>query len=311
MNIIKFKDIVAENPLWKDATFYNEKLRGKYAYYIHWTYVVALDDVTIEDVVGYEVDINSLLISSVRFINLHEGETGHWLYPDYIDLEETDRINSVDNLLSYNNYVPDDDITLEELKKFRTWLATSLLDLKEWDDNTTHLLNYYKGGMTDDTIKWLTEFGVIKGVSINTISSTPCGCGSSSNLSSLYNENLVAGCDPISIYRSSIKLAMVELFSNISTWSDLAPAFLQSIENYLKGIIKSNLPLVSSTNVLDIYSCKCLGDINYGQKQAQAILEDTIEAFSLIRNDDVKSNKNKIVTALNAWSSNLYEIMEW
>ena len=317
MNIIKFNDIIADQSLI-DADFFNENLRGKYAYWVHCKYVITLDSMDVNEVVELEKSsdediIDELLSESIKYVDLYEGG-GHWIYTEgYIDWTKTNKINSVDKYITYNSYVPDDDITLEELKKFRTWLATNLLLFDDWDDNEIHMLEYYKNGMTDDTIKWLTEFGNTEYniINTNTVSQSSCGCNSGSNLSSLYNETLF-NCDPLSVYKSNIKLAMVKLFSDIDTWvGDDKVTFLEEIVKYLKGIIKANLPLVYTTSTLDIYSCKCLSDANYPQKQAQLILEDLINAFEWIINDDIKGHKNNIINSLMSWSSNLYEIMEW
>ena len=50
-----------------------------------------------------------------------------WLEDDeYIDWTGTQEANDVDKFLTYNTYIPDGDITMDDLRRFRTWVAESL-----------------------------------------------------------------------------------------------------------------------------------------------------------------------------------------
>ena len=306
MNVIKFKDIAVNSKDW-----YNATLRGKYAYWIHCRFAVSFDDLTDSRYVELEKMNNDdiadvFIIDEINYLDIEDRDV--WV-SGYIDLTSTNTTNSIEKYELANSFVPDDNITLDELKKFRTWLATNLLTLKEWDENDQHVLTYYKEGMTDDVVKWLSRLGSIQ-IGISNVSTNTCGCVGNSNLSSLYNDALIH-CDSLSIYRNNIKLLMVTLFSNVDTWKDLPVEFLDEIIKYLNGIIKANLPLVYSNSLLDIYSCKCLSDTNIAQTQAQLILTDLIKVFEWIKSDSITGHKNNISTTLTNWSTNLYELMEW
>ena len=184
MNIIKFKDTIV-----KDQDWYNDNLRGRYAYWVRCRYVVPLDSITQNMYVSFETTINNLLgyvyygltensgvysYVNISEVNLSENQknsailveevpvdptaespvlikldhhvikyadlwTGDYYWMNtYIDNTETDLVNSVDVFKSYNSYVPSVDIDPEELKRFRTWLAESLLDMNyvfyQWID---------------------------------------------------------------------------------------------------------------------------------------------------------------------------------
>jgi hypothetical protein len=311
MNLIKFRDIIADSSL-EDAEFFNERLRGKYAFWIRCQYIIALEDITVEEAVAFEVDIRDMVDSGVHYIDLHEGN-GHWIYTDgYIDDTGTDKVNSVDEYLKYNESVPR-DITLDDLKDFRTWLADNLLVFKsELTDNERHVLLYYKNGMTDDTIKWLTEFGgnVTSNYS-SPIHESPCGCGGATDVSSLYKNSLVV-CDPISIYKNSIHTMMVNMFSDIDFWTDINEILITNIIIRLRGIIDAGLPISTDTLIApDTFTCKCTSDPNIVYKSAVAILEELINSFNYILNEDTSGHKNTIQSSLNKWSDELYEAMEW
>ena len=359
MNIIKFKDTFITDTSKVDFEWYNETLRGKYAYWIRCRYVVPLEAISQNMYVSFETTINNLigetyyvltqanngyvyvvvsgndlsenqkenaevvtvvpssptsesaaLIKTVRnvthYIDLWDGD-GSWVN-SYIDVVETDRINDVSWLIKTNSYVPEGDITVEELKVFRTWLATNLLEISEWSDDDTHVLSYYAEGMSDEITKWLTIFGDSP-ISINKVGVSNCGCIGSGNLSSLYNES-ISMCDTLQIYRNNIKTSMVQLFSNVDMWSKLPGSFLNEIVRYLTGIITSNLPF-EELNVFDSYKCGCTSGTDSAQVQAHGMLHDLIASFEWIIKNEVTGHKIFIQNSLFKWADNLYEKMEW
>ena len=174
MNLIKFKDTVVSGEDW-----YNENLRGKYAYWVRCRYVVPLESISQSAYVSYEKTINDLLgysyyeltpvsgaiysyvnvpisdmternmegavlvdeipeeptVDSPEFIKTDHSTVRYadlmqdaWMN-NYVDQTETDIVNSVDKYKSYNNYTPTGDLTRDDLKRFRTWLAASLLNM--------------------------------------------------------------------------------------------------------------------------------------------------------------------------------------
>ena len=412
MNIIKFKDTVITDTNKRDFEWYNENLRGKYAFWVRCRYVVSLNDITQNMYVSFETTINNLLECDYYILSLVNDEYKYSLIPindvsenqtkravlvteipsnpssdspalikidhhkikyvdlwdgdyywmnSYIDYVETDNINNIDGLKQSNNYIPTGDLSLDEIKRFRTWLASSLLDLNysfyewdndnneykeiltptlsqrllaelveeipniqasqyikiknlnvvDWDDNQTHILNYYKNGMYDETLKWVSLYGGINTSVIDnsTVNINACGCGTNTNISSLYNSS-IGVCDVPFIYKKSIKQGMITLFSNINTWIQLPHYYLLTIKSYIDGIIQSNLKLVFDGSNNEYYDCKCLNKGN--QDNGISILRQLSSAFEYLSSSDTLStHKNFILTTLNKWASELYEIMEW
>jgi hypothetical protein len=409
MNIIKFKDIIVTDTSLPDVEWYNDNLRGKYAYWIRCHVVVPLESITPNMYVSFETTINNLFAynyyvltdkgygmysyellsladttanqrraavlvesvptsptaespvliktdgSTIKYVDLWEGDW-NWMN-GYVDQTETDTVNSVDALKQYNNYIPTKSPGIEELKRFRTWLATSLLDqnytfyiyntdhydqlpnptldqrlsaktvtelpsedegvvkienleVVNWTDDNTHVLEYYRGGMYDDTLKWVGEFGKTV-VNLTQPSQSSCGCGSNTNLSSLYGDG-VSVCDSVEIYKSGIKNGMIEFFSDVETWTELPKSYILNVKSYVDGIIQSNLGFSTYEISNGYYGCECVSS-NNSQTVAVAILEQLSKAFDIIAQGESEVNKHKnfIIVALQQWSSQLYELMEW
>lgn len=330
MNIIKLKDIIMPGSDQKSA-FFNKYLKGKYAYWVQMRYIVPIglervDDHMIgmehEGYVACEEDITKLL----------QREDGSWpkpygsenidLYSDpefmkFIDEIETDRINSTVEYRLKNKYSPDEDITIDELKQFRTWLAKELLLMDQnelgvqkyqhFTPSETHVLEYYAKNMYDNTIKILGEFGGQQ-VSFNEITQNKCGCNSS-NLSSLYINDINI-CDPISIYRKNIYNKMVEMFSNSIFWERWSKEFILEIKKYIDNIINMNFPLSNSHLGNSFVDCGCLST-NDSQDNFIGILKRLSTSLDYMYNDKTNGHKNYINTSLNDWSSQLYENMQW
>ena len=409
MNIIKFKDTVVTDLSLKDAYWYNENLRGKYAYWIRCHVVVPLEAITQNMYVSFETTINNLygydyyvltyndvsytytynlaspielspnqkhratLVtevpanpnehspqvvkidnSTVKYVDLWEGDYNWMNY--YVDQTMTDTVNSVDVLKQYNNYVPDSDVTVDELKRFRTWIATSLLDMDytfyvynegsyyaipnptlderleakevnelpsedegvvkiknlnivDWTENATHILTYYRDGMYDDILKWIEVFGSTYVSTGNSVIKNNCGCGSNTNISSLYQDGPTA-CDVPSIYRGSIKNGMVDLFSNLDTWSTLPSSYLATVKQYVDGVIQTGFGLTLD-NPSQYYGCECINKSE--QENGLAILRQLSVAFGYLAEggNAFSQHKNFIHSILNQWAKFLYELMEW
>lgn len=227
----------------------------------------------------------------IAYVDLWSGDY-NWMNA-FIDYTETDNVNSIDKYKLYNNCVPDEgELTADDLKKFRTWLATSLLgvnytyyelvddeyievhnpsldvlqeavevsevpeiedesplyikihnlNITDWTADDEHMLEYYAGGMYDDTLKWMGVFGGVNVTYNSNVATSSCACTGSGNISSLYNSS-VSTCDTVSIYRSGIKKEMVNLFSNTDTWSTLPSTYVLLVKQYIDGIIQSNFAL--------------------------------------------------------------------
>ena len=312
MNIIKFKDKIIDNPEViaesEKRDFFNNHLKGKYAYWIHMRYAVPFESLTDYDYVNIEEDINELFNSDIEYLDTYNYEL---VMKDYVDIEET---NSINNSLTYihkNKFTTDSDITLEELKVFRTWLAEELLvfyDGSIFNDKELQVLQYYAKLMYDDVVKNLSPdyFG---GPTVNIETEVVgCGCCGDSNLSTLYNTSINT-CDPLNIYRTNIYNEMVKMFSNIDFWNQFSKEFLTEFKIYIDNIIKTGLPLTKSTFTSTFIDCGCRPDSS--QMDNTNILYRLSTSLKYYLEDDVINHKNYIYDSLKDWSSLLYEQMYW
>jgi hypothetical protein len=304
MNIIKFKDLIKE-----DDTFFNENLKGKYAYWVRMQYALPLDAITVEEYTDME----------------RNGQSGEYIdtldnaYLPFIDQTETEKVNSISQYAHYNSYSTDSDITLDELKVFRRWLADTLLSFEEdydYTENVEHMLLYYSADMYDDTVKWLGQFGQVTysfsevyGV-VDPKKGVPVGCGCSGvgqNLSNLYGTSLQS-CDPLSVYRKNIWSLMVETFSDPNFWMQFNVLFLTEFKHYIDNILQAGLPLVSSEWTSVFADCSC------GQtpdSSNSAILSHLSQSLGYIIDSQQDGHMNFIAKSFNDWASVLYERMFW
>ena len=300
----------------KYSEFFNKHLKGKYAYWVQMRYIVSFDHMRHGDYVACEEDITKLLVDSNScypkpYIDVYDP-----IILKYIDTIETDRINSIRDLRMKNKYVTDEDITLDEIKLFRTWLATEILAMDQsdkgnqrkiyLDDIETHVLEYYANNMYDSTIKVLSEFGSTK-VSILESKLSDCGCVRGTDLSSIYDTSLNV-CDPISIYRKNIYNKMVQMFSSIDFWLQWSHEFIGEIKKYVDNIINVNLPLSPSKLEDEFIDCACQSNTN---DKYTDILKRLSLSLEYIKNNDIQGHKNYISDALKDWSTILYENMQW
>lgn len=333
MNIIKFNDIILSAEDMEQYEVFNQKFKGKYAYAVNWNYTVALEDITTAQYIELSKDPGLL------------PECDHILIVDIpekaIDLDNTAKANSITLFLAANKYTSDEDITIDELKKFRKWLATYLLafdrdeddklQYKLFDDKTTHMLLYYEKDMYDNVIKYLSEFSdqsftivstvsscgcnslgtvggtVVKSIPQSQIQMTKCGC----NTNAISGAQAIDGCDPIGIYRKNIYLKMVNTFSIIEFWTQFSDVFLNDFKRYVDGIIKLNLPLTTSAFVSAFVDCGCLSQADAEQAHNISILADLSKALQFMIDKDIDGHKNFIQNTLKEWSSMLYEQMRW
>lgn len=333
MNIIKFNDIILSAEDMEQYEIFNQKFKGKYAYAVNWSYAVSFDD-----------------ISTTQYIELSKDPG---LLPEYdhisivdipakaIDLDNTTKANSITLFSAANKYTSDEDITVDELKKFRKWLATYLLafdrdgegksQYKLYDDETTHMLLYYEEDMYDQVIKYLSKFSdqsftvvstvsvcgcnslgtaggtVVKTLPHTQIQMTKCGC----NTAAVSGAQTIEGCDPIGIYRKNIYLKMINTFSIIEFWRQFSDDFLNDFKRYVDRVIKLNLPLTTSTFVSTFAECGCLSQADAEQARNISILTDLSKALQFMINKDIDGHKNFIQNTLRQWSSMLYEQMRW
>lgn len=320
MNVIKLKDIIMPGDT-EEALYFNKHLKGKYAYWVQMRYIVSFDHMRHEGYVACEEDISKLLPDEVHGVfPMPYGAPSFDVYDEkiipYIDTVETDKINSVIPYRIKNKFTADSDITIDELKKFRTWLATELLKMDQnhiglqrkliLTEKETLILNYYASGMHDEIVKILNTVG---GKSINlTQTSSTCGCHYGTDISSLYNSSIEV-CDPIKVYRENIYNGMVELFSNTNFWTQWAKEFIIEFKKYIDNIIKCNFTLSRAEWYQIFADCGCKDSDD--QAEMLGILKRLSLSLEYISTGNIAGNKNYITDALTDWSSILYEKMEW
>lgn len=319
MNLIKLKDEImpAEMP---QAEYFNKYLKGKYAYWVQMRYIVSFDHMRHEGYVACEEDIKKLLQREDGTYPKPYGAPCLDVYDmsilPYVDSNETDRINSTVEYRLKNSYSPDDNITIDELKMFRTWLAKELLKMDQtelgeqkhslFNNTETHILYYYATNMYDETVKILSTFGQTQ-ISLGVLDTTSCGCHGS-NLSSLYNTELNI-CDPLSIYKMNIYKMMVKMYSDVDFWTRWSPEFLNEFKKYIDNIIKCNFVLSQTGWQEEFIDCGCQNKSE--QDRYIDILKRLSISIGYIRDGQVVGHKNYINDSLYEWSSLLYEKMQW
>ena len=314
MNIIKLKDIVMPGE-FKFSQFFNEKLKGKYAYWIQMRYIFPLESLDYRTYIKYEQfeDIDFLKPSTKEHIDLYTEECNMCNFVHtYIDHCETEFANDVNEFRMLNEYVCDVDIDITKIRRFRTWLASEILLLNtniagEYTDDLSneqlHMLEYYKNNMYNDVVKYLSVFGNDDFYSTPT-DTTTCGCCSGTTLYQLSN---ISSCNALDIYKKNIHNLMVQTFSNVDFWLNLHKDFIVSFKKYIDNIIKAGL-IVSIDNSNVYITCKCNNKSNDTYTQ---ILRNLSETLNYIINDDTKGHTNFIYDSLYAWSDKLYDYMYW
>jgi hypothetical protein len=307
MNIIKFRDIILDernntHSLSEEKVeLFNKKLKGKYAYAVNFVHIIPLEDITPKQY--YEISVDESKLDGITYIELVD-------VINFIDVEETEKSNSVVNFIEANKFTLDDDITLDEIKLFRTWLAETLLSiLVEPEEQTKEMLEYYANEMYDDTIKHLTHFAHYESAP-SVVNLSSCNCATNKNLNT-QSQGALYSCDPIAVYRKGVYDKMVDVFSSIDFWKNLSTDFLTEFKKYIDSIIKLNLPLYTSPYVSDLFDCSCLSDHNSLQIKMLGYLQSLSTALGYLKEGDLYSHKNMISDSLLKWSSYLYEKMRW
>lgn len=291
MNLVKFQDIIIEGD-----DFFNEKLKGKYAYAINWLYIAPLD------------------LQEKEYIQISKGQVEVDLkklydYRQFIDTEETEKINSVDHYIYLNQFTPDEDITIDEIRQFRTKVALLLKDFYKFhtpeQSQMIQMINFYANNGTDDVVNMLLNTMSMYYPSISTKSlHNSCGCGSN-NIISTVNFNTTQ-CDVVAVYTTSIYNIMVKYFSDIDFWTGKENV-IEEIVKYLENIIKLNLPL---TTIQEQQIACSVTSVNLQEKYIDA-LKNLVVAFKYILDDEITTNKNFILSSIDFWAKELYTNMIW
>ena len=313
MNIIKLKDIVMTEEC-SFTTFFNENLKGKYAYWIKMRYIFPLESLDYKTYIKYEqLDTKHFLKNNILpYIDLYSEECCMIDFSQkYIDCEETESLNTehLNKYILANAYSADLDIDINELRNFRAWLAKEILFINSYlnilTDNETHVLSYYENDMYNDIVKQLNIFG---NENMFTLISDENACGCcSNNISGLYSNILSTSCNALNIYTTNIHNFMVQMFENVDFWTKFDKKFLETFKRYIDNILKIGFIINDKTNN-DIY-IKC--DCNNVSNISTEILKKLSEALQYIINDETAGHLNFIHDALYNWAEKLYDKMSW
>lgn len=317
MNIIKLNDRIMPNEC-RFSQFFNEELKGKYAYWIKMRYIFPLDSLDNRTYIKYEQMCEEDFINEdiPQYIDIYSEECNMFNFAqNYVDHNYTELANSIVAYKTSNDYVADPDIDISKLRKFRSWLAEEILKfysnndgeyIGDLDNNYLHVLEYYKNNMYNDIIKYLSVFG--SNTEMFNITKSDCGCCSNtSTISTLQLSNTLT-CNAIDIYRKNIHNVMVQLFSDVNFWNKFHKDFIGLFKKYVDNIIKTGL-IVSISDKVNLYTvCNCSDKSN---DSYVSILKNLSEALEYIKNDDVKNHNNFIYDALYNWADKLYDYMFW
>ena len=315
MNIVKLNDILLPES-FEMSEFFNANLKGKYAYWVKMRYIFPLDSLNYNTYIKYEQldEVHMLGADILPHIDLYSEEYCMIDFVNvYIDICETERINSVCEYMVNNEYTTDADLDISKLRNFRSWLAEQLIllntginghNLRMYTPEQTHMLEYYKNDMYNDTVNILSIFGKeTSSIAPSVISG--CACNSVNNTTYSFNKDL--GCDGLSIYRNNIHRLMVSTFENAEFWCSLNQDFIRLFKKYIDNIIKTGFVINNSESIL-YTTCDCATSENSGNEK---ILRNLSVALEYILNDDVTGHKNFIHDALYNWAEYLYDYMSW
>ena len=324
--------------------YFEENFRNSYAYVVNWQYLLPITTTT---GTPWGNEENTYIYFSLNPDKLHK-QTLDEFFPkilltcfDESWYDQTTTIKLIRNeQIKYdylNQFTPDDDITIEELKRFRQWLAEILLAneplIQEWpsEDMLRIMLTYYKQNMVDTTItslNFLTPYMeqrvLVAGTSQQTLlgltsqntilglsgisHSAGCGCTTNNGLLN-YNGSANVACDPINIYRTALYNYMVETFSNLNYWTQQVEICIE-MKKYIDGILKAGLPL--SSNKIDTFAdCTCSSVDTDMELRYRKMLENLSLSLTYIIEDQISGNKNFILTSFSDWATYLYENMYW
>jgi hypothetical protein len=313
MNIVKLKDILMPSE-YGISNFFNENLKGKYAYWIQMRYIFPLNSLDYKKYKQYEqYNADDFLSSGILpHIDLYSEECSMLDFAqNYIDHNATELANSITNYKVANDYVADYDIDINKLRKFRSWLANELLILNTDDNgeyldtlnnNQIHMLDFYKNNMYNEIVKQLSIFGVDNSFSISSMNSQ-CGCCNNTSDLVLSNTSL---CNALDIYIKNLHNLMVQTFEDVNFWMQFNKEFIVVFKKYIDNIIKTGMVVKNNDNSPLYYVCSC-----NNTNTTELLLKNLSDALQYIINDDIKGHLNFIHDALYNWAEQLYDKMSW
>lgn len=315
MNIIKFKDIVLPAEC-RFSTLFNEKLKGRYAYWVQMRYIFPFESLDYKTYIQYEQldHIDFLKPNMLPHIDLYDDECCMYDFAQmYIDADATELANTISDYKTANEYIADFDIDITKLRNFRSWLASEILAFNTAQDGSylnniteqqAHMFEYYKNNMYNDVVKQLSVFGSENAFTLPNKSGCSC-C--SSNISGLYSLTNPYSCNALDTYTKNLHILMVQTFEDINFWLCFNKDFIAVFKKYIDNIIKTGLIITEAGNTNLGLICNC----NTATNTANLILKNLSEALQYIINDEHKGHLNFIHDALYNWAEQLYDKMSW
>lgn len=317
MNVVKFQDIILTPETSgftpQECDLFNSEFKAKYAYVVNWKWVVPFSSLSRQEYIAASEE--DRLPSGVVSMNMTEL----W---QFTDITATGRANNIGKFVEMNAFAPSSDVTIADLKRFRTRVAEWVLMFRTNEDSESRpeasdirMLEYYKGGMEDEATARLQLFIPYASAITSIPSQNTCPCHQNNTTT----DNTAASlCDPDDIYRRGIYNVMVSYFSNPEYWLDTDADMLTMMKLYVDNIIKADFKLTTSEYDNDLIACGC-GLEEGSQAYLMAILRDLSKALQYMINelndidtkDRYRGNRNFVAGALNKWASKLYENMEW
>ena len=317
MNIVKLKDILMpETSLM--AEFFNKRLKGKYAYWVQMRYIFPLDSLDFKTYIKYEQldHVHFLAYDMLPHIDLYSEECSMYDFAqNYIDHTMTEEVNSIQELVSANDYVADFDIDITKIRRFRSWLAEELLKfntaldgtyLNKFTSEQIHVLEYYQNGMYNDIVKYLSVFGTTETTLGSSVNSCEC-C--STNKSGLYNISVGSVCDANKVYTDNIHRYMVTMFEDVNFWSQFNIDFIKVFKKYIDNIIKTGLAINNTPDLIKFADCNCSSQTKNNANEK--MLRNLSESLEFIINGEVTGHLNFITDSLHNWAEYLYDYMSW
>lgn len=316
MNIVKLKDIMLPDDC-KFAKFFNENLKGKFAFWIQMRYIFPMNTMNLKTYIQYEqFDASDFLGDNILpHIDLYSEECCMFDFAQqYIDHAATERANAINEYHTANEYVADFDIDIEKLRNFRAWLAAEILSystgfdgnyLDNLNNNEIHMLEFYKNDMYNDVIKYLSIFGQENAFELIS-NNTNCGC-CNTNVASLYGLTTGITCNALDVYIKNIHNLMVKTFEDVTFWMQFTKDFIAVFKKYIDNIIKTGLVINKDSGKLYAV-CHCNND----STQAYTVmLQNLSDALQYIIDDEIRGHSNFIYDALHNWAEYLYDNMSW
>lgn len=310
MNIVKLRDIIMPSKI-SISEFFNKTLKGRYAYWIQMRYIFPLDSLSYEDYIEYEQldEIDFMSDSILPHIDLYSEECCMIDFVNtYIDTCATEEANSIYKYVISNNYNTDADISMDDIRVFRQWLAAELLKLNDdkhniYSSEQIHMLEYYKNNLYNDVIKYLNVFGN-ESFNIQSVN-TKCGCCNDTNIMKI---DALQQCDAKLIYINNMHNFMVKTFEDVDFWKDLNVEFIKTFKKYIDNIINSGLT-ISAKATSNFAECECTSIKT--ENNNELILKRLSTSLGYIIDKDINGHINFIHDALYNWAAFLYEKMYW